>query len=105
MSNASGPRGRHRARPRFASTLRHQRMNGEVVAFVAPGCDALPSGTGRVAAEQFHRIFVAVLGVDGFAAAELERLAADPDALARKTREMHLNPALVLIVEGAVAEI
>jgi len=58
-----------------------------------------------MAAEQFDGVFVAVLGVNGFAAAELDRLAADAHLVPDQADEMHLDPALVLIVEGAVAEI
>src|ERR1700719_643862 len=96
---------RRRHRPRVLDgALGAQRVDGEVVLGIHKGRGIRPSGAGGVAAEQVDGVLVAVLGVDGFAATELERLAAHPNLLARQADEMHLDAALSLIVAGAMAE-
>src|SRR5262249_10630090 len=79
-------------------------MDGEVILRIEERCGAGPSGAAGAAAERLHGGFVAVLGVKGLAAAEVERLAAGANLLPRQTDEMHLDAALFGVVARVMAE-
>src|SRR2546422_5590792 len=79
-------------------------MDGEVILCVHERGGAGPAGAAGVAAERLDGVFVAVLGVNALAAAEIERLAAGANPLPRQADEMHLDAALFGIVAGAMAE-
>src|ERR1700694_5773711 len=91
--------------PSSGGALGPERVDREIILPVHPGREIRPSGGDGMAAELLDGVFVAVLGMNGFAAAEFDRLAADPHFLPDQTDDMHLHPALLLIVEGTVAEI
>src|SRR2546428_3011976 len=79
-------------------------MDGEVILCVHERGGGGPAGAAGVAAERLDGVFVAVLGVNALAAAEIERLAAGANPLPRQADEMHLDAALFGIVAGAMAE-
>src|SRR6266852_7207601 len=89
-------------------SLRHapgaKGMDGEVILRVNERRGARPAGAEGAAAERLDGVFVAVLGMNGLAAAEVERLAAGANPLPRQTDEMHLDAALFGVVAGAMAE-
>ena len=79
-------------------------MNGEIRTGIRPGGDRLPSRSARQCRKGIERIFVAVLGVDGFAGAEFDCLAGDSHPLAFAAGEMHFDPMALDVVEGLVAK-
>src|SRR5262245_19855137 len=84
--------------------LQFQRMHGEPVLLIGPAGDRAPAGVLRQPAERLHRVLVGVLGVDGFALAELEAAPRDRDGLLLQALEMHLDAVTGDVVERAVAE-
>src|SRR3954463_138244 len=79
-------------------------MDAEVIVGVGPYCRRGPAGATRQCAKRVDRIFIAVLGVDGFAGAELDALPAHLDALALEARQMHLDARTVAVKEGMMLE-
>src|SRR5215468_10100756 len=92
----------HSCRPSHAAGAKS--VDREVILRVDKCGGACPSGTAGMSAERFDGVFVAVLGMNGFAAAEVERLAAGANLLPRQTDEMHLDAALFRIVARVMAE-
>src|SRR3954468_23092694 len=79
-------------------------MNAEIIVRVGPDRRRRPAGAARQRAERLDRIFVAVLGVDGLAGAEVDALAAHLDALALQTRQMHLDARTLAVEERVMLE-
>ena len=57
-------------------------MNTEILCRIGPNRQRHPARATRQRAEGLDRIFITVLGVNGLSRAKLDRLAAQPDALA-----------------------
>src|SRR5579871_5031389 len=85
-------------------TIRAQGVDRKEIPLVDEHCRMRPSGAERAAAERVDGVLVAVLGVYGLAAAEVERLAAGADLLPGQADEMHFDAALIGVVAGAMAE-
>src|SRR4249920_3883061 len=68
-----------------------QRMHGEPVVLVGPACDRTPAGALGQRAEGLHRVFVGILGVDGFAGAEFEGPPRHRDGLVLQAFEVHFD--------------
>src|SRR5262249_39686664 len=79
-------------------------VDREIILRIDERCDARPACAARVDAERLDGVFVTVLGMNRFATAEVERLAASTNFLARQTDEMHLDATLFLIVERAMTK-
>src|SRR5258708_39473443 len=79
-------------------------MDREIILLVHERRGACPAGAEGVAAERLDRVFVAVLRMNGLAAAEIEGLAAGANLLPRQADEMHLDAALFAVVARAMAE-
>src|SRR3954466_786453 len=81
-----------------------ERVDAEIVLRVGPHQDRRPPGAARQRAERFHRILVAVLGVNSFAGTEVDALAADPHLLALQACQMHLDARALAVEEGVMLE-
>src|SRR5215207_10733903 len=79
-------------------------MDAEIIVGVGPYRRRRPAHSARQRAKRVDRIFVAVFGVDGFAGAELDALAAYLDALALEARQVHLDARTVAVKEGMMLE-
>src|SRR5262249_16458777 len=91
--------------PNYASAvLEHQRMDGKICAGVGPCGDGNPSRSARQGREVFERVFIAVLGVDRLAGAELDDPSAHAHLLTLLPDEVHLDAVAFAIVESAVVE-
>src|ERR1700726_560894 len=85
------------------SILAHpQRMNAEQA--VGPGLERRPAAAPGHRLERLDRIFVAVLGMDGFAGAEFDRRVADPHFLPFGAGKVHFDAMTFGVVEGVVLE-
>src|SRR5579862_677472 len=71
---------------------------------VAPGLERRPAAAAGQRLERLDRVFVAVLGVDRFAGAKIDRGAVNPHLLTSRTGEVHFDPALLAVVEGMMLE-
>src|SRR6478609_5162905 len=81
-----------------------QRVHAEFLLGVGPHLGRRPAGAARQRAERLDRILIAVLGMNGFAGAEVDALAAHLDTLALQARQMHLDPRALAIEECVVLE-
>src|SRR5271156_5373794 len=79
-----------------------QRQHAEQA--VAPYLERRPAGSVRQRLKCLERVFVAVLGVDGFAGAESDRLAVDADFLPPGAGKVHLDAAVLTVVAGMMLE-
>ena len=79
-----------------------QRVHAEQA--VGPGLKGRPAAATGQRPERIDGIFVAVLGVDGFAGAEVDGLVADAHFLPPHAGEVHLNAVTFAVVEGVVLE-
>src|ERR1700688_4948109 len=82
--------------------LIHQRMNAEQA--VRPHLEWRPAAAAGQRLERVDGVFVAVLGVDGLAGAEIDRRAVEAHLLSPRRGEMHLDPVVRGVVEGVMLE-
>src|SRR6478735_7482042 len=87
-----------------ALALQRQDMDAEIIVGVGPYCRRSPARAARQRTKRVDRIFIAVLGVDGFAGAKLDALAAHLDALALEARQVHLDARTVAVKKGMMLE-
>src|SRR5471030_365437 len=79
-------------------------MHAEQIVRVDPGLLGLETGAVRHGPEILDAVFAGNLREDGFVLAETHALAADIHELRGEAFEVHLDPALVLVVKGLVAK-
>src|SRR5262249_55347767 len=84
--------------------LVHQKIDRKIFLRIGPQRRHAPAGTACERAERGGRVFVAVLGVDRLAGAELDGLAQDLHLLALGAGEVHLDPRALAVEEGMVLE-
>src|SRR5260370_36681654 len=96
IARSPRPDSRSRAPP---DRLRHQRLHREITLRIGPRRADRPAGAARERRNRFDAVFVAVLGVDGPASAEIEAFARGPPFLAPQAGEMHLDSAQLTIIE------
>src|SRR4029079_9726159 len=84
--------------------LQRQDMDAEIIVGVGPYRRRGPAGAARQRAKRVDRIFIAVLGVDGFAGSEIDAHAAYLDPLAFEARQMHLDARTVAVEESMMLE-
>src|SRR5712691_13448837 len=80
-------------------------MQREILRRIGPDRGRRPVRAPRERPEGVDRVFVAVLGMDGLAAPEVEALAAHADPLRDAAGEMHLDAPLLAVEERIVAEL
>src|SRR5579884_43489 len=83
---------------------KHKGVDAEVAFAVGPHSVRLPPDAARERPQRVRAVLVAVLGVDGLARAEVDRLAGHPHLLSLQTGEVHLDAVALAIVEGMVFE-
>src|SRR5262245_66140250 len=81
-----------------------QHVHREVLVAVRPYRRRVPTGAARHRTERLDRILVAVLGVDGFAGAEIDGFPAHAHLLPLQAGEVHLDPRLLAVIEGVMLE-
>src|ERR1700726_3522909 len=81
-----------------------QGVNGKIPTGIGPGGERRPSRSARERGKRGKGVFVAVLGVNGLARAELNAAAGDAHFLALLAGEVHLDALSLGIEEGMVAE-
>jgi hypothetical protein len=79
-------------------------LDGEVAAFVGPQRRRQPAHAARQRTQLLGAVFVAVLGVDGFAGAEFDGLAGHFHLLPLRARQVHLDAMPLAVVEGMMLE-
>src|SRR5436305_2019387 len=79
-------------------------MNGEHACAVGPAGARRPAGAASQRGETLKAVFVAVLGVNGFAGAERETAAQDPDRLRLAADQVHLDAMTLAIVDRTMRE-
>src|SRR5436190_22848091 len=87
-----------------SSTLEGQSMDRKILTRVGPNSDGSPARAARQCHEVLERVFIAVLGMDGLFGGEIECAPGGSDVLAHLADEVHLDPVVLGIVEGAMVE-
>src|SRR4029453_9386091 len=90
--------------PRCPLWGRGQRLHREIVLRVGPSGERFEPGAACERTKTFDGVFVAVLGVDGLAGAELDGAAGRVRLLGLRAGEMHFDPLAFAVVEGLMAE-
>src|SRR5580704_7770198 len=75
-------------------------MNAELA--VGPRFQRQPAAALGQGAERLDRVFVAVLGVNGFAGTKLDRRVTHSDGLSLRAGKMHFDAAAFAVVEGVM---
>ena len=81
-----------------------QPMDAEQAVLVAPHRAGRESGPGGNLAEAFDTVFVAVLGMDGFARGEFHHAVGQPDALAFQADQIHFDALGYRVVRRVMGE-
>src|SRR5258708_27589309 len=79
-------------------------MNREHAGAIGPGLARGPARATRQRGEAFEAVFIAVLGVDGFAGAEREASAKHAHGLRPAADQMHFDPVTLAIIDRAMPE-
>src|SRR6185369_6086175 len=92
--------------PLFAplNLFRRQQMQAEQPGRIGPGGMGAPAGASGQPGELIEIVFIRTLGVDGFTFPKDEDLAGDMHRLFTPADQMHLDTALVPVIDGAMAE-
>src|SRR5512137_1161892 len=79
-------------------------MNRKILTYVGQCSRGQPADAARKCGERLDTVLVAVLGMDGFAGAEVDDLAGHLDLLPLQAGEMHFDAMALAVVERAMLE-
>src|SRR5436189_3360178 len=81
-----------------------ERLDREIFSGESPSHDRQPAYTARQRGKRVYTVLVAVLGMNGFAGAEVEGLACYLHFLPLETGKMHFDAMTLAIVKGVMLE-
>src|SRR5437588_4014147 len=84
--------------------IEHERVDRKLSSRIGPSGNRNPSRAARQRRKRFDRIFIAVLGMDGLAGAEIESSPRYLDLLPLLAGKMHFDAVALGIIEGLMTE-
>src|SRR5262249_37170682 len=94
--------GARRRASHLKSLAEPEGLDGEVFAGIGPCANRQPADAAREGPQGFNTVFVAVLGMNRFAGAKIDRFAGNTHLLAFQAGEVHFDPVFFTIVKCVV---